>query len=278
MSARAPDAPLLPQGLCRDERRQLVELARIASEQAGIELPPHKAPMIAARLLPRLRELGLRGFDQYLERLDEQERQVVVDRLTTHETAFFRDPEQLRHVAGLLRARAERDHGRALRAWSAACSSGEEAWTLGMILAALPGGDAATVLGTDVAVAPLSVAQRATYSLARATEIPLPYLKRHVLRGTGEELGWLRMARPLRERTRFRQHNLLHDATELGEHDVIVLRNVLMYFAAERRREVVERVARRLSGRGLLVVGRVDQIAQPGLHPLGHGVFAKGPG
>lgn len=256
------------------EARQLARLGQLARERTGVEFPGHKLPMIAARLLPRLRELGLGSFAEYLDRLDDAEAEVLVDRLTTHETSFFRDPEQLRSLAALLRERfatAPR-----VRAWSAACSTGEEAWTVGMLLSTCCQDSPRTqlsVVGTDISLGSLKTAARADYELARAREIPLPYLKRFMLRGTGDNRERMRVAAELRSRTEFYRESLLADSLGLGPFELVLLRNVLMYFARETRRTALTTVLKRVAPRGLLVVGRVDSLAVPGLIALGNGIF-----
>ncbi len=254
----------------------LLRLGKIASDRSGVELPESKAAMIAARLLPRLRQLQLTSFDDYLASIDEAEAEVLVDRLTTHETSFFRDREQFDMLVQLIR---ERFGGSSrIAALSAACSTGEEAWTVGMLLLNCLNGAASkslSVLGTDISTRALGVARGATYPIERSTELPPSYLKQFMLRGTGEHAGTMRVVAPLRQITTFVQENILSPRLGTRSFEVILLRNVLMYFCPERRRAAITTMRERLAPNGLLVVSRVDWVDGLGLNSLGHGIFEK---
>lgn len=238
-------------------------------EAAGISLSGAKKALVAGRLSSRLRTLGIDSYSDYLDLLSglegAEERQRVVDLLTTNETYFFREEA---HFARLRQVVADRTPGAVFRVWSAASSTGEEAYSVAMVLAETIGGYGWEILGTDVSTRVLATARRGQYPESRTTHLPEELRRRYCLRGTGPAEGTLLVDRVLRERVTFRQLNLNAELPELGAFDVIFLRNVLIYFALETKRQVVRRVARRLKPGGLLLIGHAETLGDVphGLH------------
>lgn len=238
------------------------KIRELLLRQAGISLGPSKKPLVSSRLTRRLAPCGCQGFAEYLQLLGApqgaQELQLALDLLTTNETHFFREPRHFDFLRAELPAMAR--PGRALRVWSAACSSGEEAFTLAMVLdEALPG-QAWEVHATDISSRMLERARSGLYPISRMHEIPQPYLRRHCLRGTGEQADRLLIERRLRERVRFSRHNLLDSAPAGGEYDVILLRNVMIYFDAPTKRDVVARLLPQLRGGGYFLVSHSETL------------------
>lgn len=230
-------------------------------DAAGINLSGAKKALVAGRLSSRLRTLGIDSYSDYLDLLGgldgAEERQRVVDLLTTNETYFFREEA---HFARLRQAVSARTLGATFRVWSAASSTGEEAYSVAMILAETIGGYGWEILGTDVSTRVVATARRGQYPESRATHLPDELRRRYCLRGTGAAEGTLLVDRTLRERVTFRQLNLNAELPELGAFDVIFLRNVLIYFALETKRQVVRRVTSRLKPGGLLLIGHAETL------------------
>jgi chemotaxis protein methyltransferase CheR len=227
---------------------------------AGISMSSAKKALVAGRLTKRLKHYELRSFSEYyrLISIRQDELQVVVDLLTTNETHFFREP---RHF-DLLRERilAEHPNGRPFRAWSAASSSGEEAYTLAMVLAEVLGDAPWEVMGSDLSTRVLDQARSGLYRMECASEIPKPYLKAWCLKGVGSQEGHLLIDSALRRRVTFRQINLVEPLPNVGEFDVIFLRNVMIYFQPETKRQVVARLLSRLRGGGWFFVGHSESL------------------
>lgn len=241
------------------------EFARIRElllRQAGISLGPSKKPLVSSRLTRRLAPTGCSSFTEYLRLLAApqgvQELHLAVDLLTTNETHFFREPRHFDFLRAQLPAMAR--PGRPLRIWSAACSSGEEAFSLAMVLDETLPGQAWEVHGSDISSRMLERARSGLYPISRMHEIPQPYLRRHCLRGTGEHADRLLIERRLRERVRFSRHNLLDAAPASGEYDAILLRNVMIYFDADTKREVVARLLPQLRGGGYFLVSHSETL------------------
>ena len=227
---------------------------------AGIHLSPAKKSMVVGRLGKRLKFHGLSSFGEYhrllFSRKDEQ--QIAVDLLTTNETHFFREP---RHF-DLLRKRLLPDHprGQTFRAWSAACSSGEEVYTLTMVLAETLGESPWEVLGSDISSRVLAQAESGLYPMSRAEELSADYLKRYCLKGVGSMEGRFVVSSRLRARAHFAQINLTEPLPSTGVFDAIFLRNVMIYFQPETKRQVVERLLTRLRPGGWLFVGHSESL------------------
>lgn len=241
--------------------------------EAGINLGPSKKPLLASRLAGRLRELGLDSFGAYYRRVvegaDGDELTEMLDRLTTNETHFFREPhhfEELhRRVLPVWQAEASRGRrARHVRAWSAGCSTGEEPYSLAMLLLShFPPerGFSVEVLATDLSTRVLRRAREAVWPIAKAGEIPRHHLRRFMLRGIGERAGTLRAGPELRAVVGFSRVNL-HDPDYAvrGSFDLIFCRNVLIYFEPAERQRVVERLAARLSPDGRLYLGHAESV------------------
>jgi chemotaxis protein methyltransferase CheR len=221
------------------------------------------------------------GFEDYVALIssdhDEGEFQVAVDLLTTNETYFFREPE---HFAWLEKE-IEAQHLKAPAIWSAASSFGDEAFSIAMLLADLQqkGRISPTwsILGTDISDRVLRSASQAIYPQERLRHVAPRHLKQYCLRGDGDAEGLVQIQPKLREHVRFGQLNLCRPIEDLGPFDIIFLRNVLIYFDAPTKREVVDRVLTQLKPGGLFFIGSAEgRVAcDTPLKPIATGVFRK---
>jgi chemotaxis protein methyltransferase CheR len=232
--------------------------------RTGITLADSKQSLVAGRLEKRLRELSLRSFSEYLRRILDPahvgEAQMAIDLLTTNETYFFREPKHFDRLRA--RARDAAGQTREFRVWSAACSTGEEAYSAAMVLAdsLATSNTPWSIFGTDISTRVLERARRGHYSVARTEHVPPDYLKRYCLRGVGKQAGTLLIEKELRARTQFQHMNLNHRIPQMAKFDVIFLRNVMIYFSNETKREVVERLLPLLREDGLLFVGHSESL------------------
>lgn len=228
---------------------------------AGINLSPAKKVLLVGRLSKRVRHFGFANFSQYHRHVtgsgQQAELQTMVDLLTTNETYFFREPK---HFDFLSELAAGHRGNVPFRVWSAASSSGEEAYTMAMVLAETLGTAPWEVLGTDISIRVLERARSGHYPLERADGIPLPLLRRYCLKGVGEHAGSLLVVGELRERVRFQQSNLLDPSKGLGQFDAIFLRNVMIYFDNDTKRQVVAKLLPYLKSDGHFVVGHSESL------------------
>jgi len=241
---------------------EFAKLQRLIFDIAGIHLAPSKKVMVAGRLAKRLKSRGLSSYGEYCRLLlsgeDRAELQLAVDLLTTNETYFFREPKHFEFLRDQILVR--RKPGQPFRVWSAACSSGEEPYSVAMLLADQLGEADWRVVASDLSTQVLAKARNGVYPVAAAEKIPPAYLKRYCLKGVGEQEGRLLVDRPLRERIEFRQINLNEPLPRLDSFDVIFLRNVMIYFQAATKAQVVARVAERLKPGGHLFIGHSESL------------------
>lgn len=242
-------------------------------KEAGIFLSEVKKALLVGRLSRRIRELGLDSFEAYYRHVVEgpnpTERVELINNICTHETQFFREPRQFEFLEQTLapRWRAEAEAGtrpKQIRAWSAACSSGEEPVSMAMsLLHHFPAsaGWSVEVLATDISTRVLDKARAATWAIERAGQIPPAYLKRFMLRGTGEHHNRMKAGPEIRSVVRFQQVNLQADSYAVGDgFDLIFCRNVLIYFNAASKEHVVTRLLGRLGEDGLLFLGHAESL------------------
>lgn len=234
---------------------------KLIYDTAGIHMTIAKKPLVSGRLAKRLRHHGLVSYSDYFQLLtaaNSPELQMAVDLLTTNETFFFREPKHF----DFLRERILPGWrgGGARRVWSAASSSGEEAYTLAMLLAEHAPGQDWEIVGTDISTRVLEKARTGHYPIERAKNIPQQYLSAYCLKGTGSQDGTFLIGKSLRERVKFVHGNLKTDMASLGSFDLIMLRNVLIYFDLATKQQVVSRLVRQLKPGGHLMVGHSESL------------------
>lgn len=245
----------------------------------GLHLTEQKKQLLTGRLSKRLVALGLPTFKAYFDLITspqgETERQYAVDLITTHETYFFREPQHFE----ILREHVIPEHQgpHPLRIWSAACSSGEEPYSLAMLLHDVWGNNGWEIQASDISRQVITTAQQALYLLEQARLMPQQYLKRYCLRGTGQYEGYLLVERCLRERVRFQQINLMQVPADMAGQDVIFLRNVAIYFDSLTRQRVLDTMARSLKPNGWLFLGHSESLlgGEYGLVQVAPSVYRK---
>ena len=228
----------------------------------GIHLSEFKKTLLVARLGARLRIRKARSFTEYYKiirhPLETDELQLAINCLTTNETFFFREPEHFQILKDFIASL--RPIPMPFRVWSAASSSGEEAYSIAMLLADVLGGGRWEVVGSDISTRVLERAREGLYPLERNGGIPQDYLQRFCLKGQGSQEGMMMIGKKLRESVRFVQVNLNEHLPDLGRFDVIFLRNILIYFQNDQKRKVVEAVLPKLNPNGLLIVGHSENL------------------
>jgi chemotaxis protein methyltransferase CheR len=249
--------------------REFDAIRSLMYQRAGVSIAREKRALVSGRLEKRLRVLGMGGYADYLRLVGSpegaDELRITIDSLTTNETYFFREPA---HFDFLRDQVAARDRpGRRWRVWSAASSSGEEAYSIAMTLASTLGSDRWEVFGSDISTRVLETARRAVYPVARLEQFPRDLLKRYCLKGTGPESGKLLVDRAIRARVSFAQINLNEDLPDVGPFDFVFLRNALIYFDVDKKREIIARVGRALSPGGHFIVSHSES-----LHGLASGL------
>jgi len=242
--------------------QEFSQFQRFIYETAGITLSAAKKALVGGRLAKRLQQRQINSYGAYFRLLASGEApgevQAAVDLLTTNETYFFREMkhfELLRDVVSSPRPGTE-----PFRVWSAASSTGEEAYSIAMVLADRLSRSAWEVVGSDISARVLEKARLGHYPLDRATHIPPDYLKRYCLRGHGSQEGTLLVERNLRNRVQFLPVNLNQPLPALGSFDVVFLRNVMIYFNQETKQQVVARILSLVKPGGYFLIGHSETL------------------
>jgi chemotaxis protein methyltransferase CheR len=252
-------APARPGEMALTEQ-EFASFQQLIHEAAGISLAPSKKALVAGRLSKRLKHHGLDTFAQYHRLIGQSadERQMAVDLLTTNETYFFREPKHFEHLRDQVLPAQPRD--RALRIWSAACSTGEEPYSIAMLLAERVPDRPWEILASDISTRVLDKARSGLYALDNVRGMTPQLLKAHCLKGTGAHEGKFLVDPALQRRVSFSQVNLNTTLPEIGQFDVIFLRNVLIYFDAPTKRAVVARLQQKLRHDGVLYIGHSESL------------------
>jgi chemotaxis protein methyltransferase CheR len=236
---------------------------RLVYRESAIVLMPGKEYLVEARLTPLARDAGIPGVSPFIAKLmkapDRAAEARVVDALTTNETSWFRDsaPFEVFRTTVLPDLLTDRPVGQPIRIWSAACSTGQEPYTLSMILGETLAGTGrnADILATDLSDEALNRARAGRYNQLEINRgLPAPMLVKHFRR---EGTEWV-IGDPVRSRVRFQKYNLTSPMPPSTGFDVVFLRNVLIYFDAETRRGVLRRVRAAMRPDGWLFLGAAE--------------------
>jgi len=239
-------------------------LRQFLYERSGLSLEGDKLYLVESRLLPIARQVGLADLAGLVNQMkaDRDLAQSVVDAMTTNETFFFRDRvpfEKFRNVM-LPQLLATRAADRRLRIWCAACSTGQEPYSLAMLLdeeARRLTGWNIEILATDLSHRAIESARQGLYSQFEVQRgLPITMLLRYFQRA-GER--W-QINEFLRSRVNFREFNLLSDFRALGTFDAIFCRNVLLYFDVPTKRDILARLSRALAADGFLLMGSAESV------------------
>jgi len=242
--------------------------AELVYAEAGIHLAPVKQALVVSRCSRRVRALGFTSWRDYLDLVqrDPRERVHFLESITTHETHFFREPnhfELLRTmvIPALIEAAAAGRRPRQLRVWSAGCSSGEEPYSLAMLLLDLLPDWHLDILATDLSARVIESARAGLWPIRKSQEIPDAYLRRFMLKGKGAQAGVMAAGEEIRAVVRFDTLNLNDARYAAGTNlDLILCRNVLIYFDQVSKRRVIERLIQHLAPAGLLFVGHSESL------------------
>lgn len=239
------------------------EICAIMYEAVGLHYNDSKKSLIHSRISPRIMRLGVESFENYIEILrdgpDTDEFQMAVDLLTTNETYFFREPK---HFEVLSKEIAELKNKSSFSVWSAACSYGDEPYSTAMLLTDMQTsgriGSKWSILATDISHRVLMSAKEAIFTTDRLRGVSDEHLRKYCLTGEGNLQGHIQLQERIRDSVQFGQLNLCKDFDGIGPFDVIFLRNVLLYFDAKTKTEVVDRVLEKLKPGGLFFLGTAE--------------------
>jgi chemotaxis protein methyltransferase CheR len=240
--------------------------ATLLKQRSGLVLSKDKAYLLESRLMPVARKWNMKGLDELAgtirTRRDEALLRDITEAMTTNESSFFRDTkpfDQFRQIVlpRFLEARASK---RQIRIWSAACSSGQEAYSLSILLsdeAAKVNGWKIEIVGTDLSAEMVERCKAGVYTQFEVQRgLPIQLLVKH-FKQNGDK--W-QISPQLRQMATFREWNLLTDLSALGQFDVVFCRNVLIYFDQPTKGKVLEAIARQMPPDGVLYLGGAETV------------------
>ena len=233
-----------------------------------------KEILVTSRISKAMRDLGVTSFEQYYARLrldpSGQAMTTMVDALVTNHTSFFRENQHFDYLKRVILP--ELGSRTAIRIWSAACSSGEEPYSIAITLIdALRPPEIAKVqiLATDISLRVLNTARRGLYPVSRLGSLPSERLRPYMLKGFGVSEGEYMMKKEVRALIEFQQINLMEDFSRLGTFSVIFCRNVMIYFDQATQQRLVNCLAARLEPGGYLLIGHSESLNGIN-HPLSY--------
>ncbi len=251
---------------------QFARLSRFIESELGIRMPPAKKIMLESRLQKRIRALRLASFEDYLDFVfseDQKEAELIhmIDAVTTNKTDFFRESD---HFEVLLQQLLPKHHMEGwgkrspLKAWSAACSTGEEPYTLAMVLSEFGRENpdfSYHVLATDISTNVLDRGRRAVYPEERISPVPQEYRKRYLLRSKDRSSNLVRVKPELRKNVSFHRLNLMHDEYGIRDRfELIFCRNVIIYFERPTQYRLLRHLYDYLVPGGYLFLGHSETL------------------
>lgn len=250
-----------------------VRLSEFIRSTCGIKLPPAKKTMLEGRLRKRLRALSIQSFERYCEFLfspegSESEYIHMIDVVTTNKTDFFREPDHFDYLFERVLPEMARPYGvgvrKKLNVWSAACSTGEEPYTLAMVLSEFAQGCPGfsfSILATDISTAVLDKARAGIYDHERVIPVPMELRKKYLLKSREKGKGLVRIAPELRKSVQFGRLNFLEEEYGINEPMAVVFcRNALIYFDRPTQEKLVNRLSQHLISGGYLFVGHSESL------------------
>jgi chemotaxis protein methyltransferase CheR len=252
--------------------KEFNSFSRFIYDEVGIKMPAAKKTMLEARLQKRLKALGLKTFEEYADYVfsetgKKNERVHLIDVVTTNKTDFFREPAHFDYLVKSALPSLIENHEAGYRSpckiWSAGCSTGEEPYTLTMVMSefmeANPG-FRTSILATDISTVVLQKACSAIYGEDRVDTIPLQMKKKYLLRSKDRKSGLVRVVPRLRSLVQFRRLNFMEDFG-LQEHmDIIFCRNVIIYFDKSTQEKLLNKFTRQLVRGGYLFLGHSETL------------------
>lgn len=271
--------------LARMDDRIFDRFSEFIKAELGIKMPASKKTLLEARLQKRLRELCMTSHEEYCDYLFspqgmEEELVNLVDVVTTNTTDFFREPKHFELLMNVVLPKLAARNHRKVNVWSAGCSSGEEPYTLSMVLsefARQAGGFTFNILATDISTQVLRMAIRAVYPETKIGPIPTEYRKRYLLRSKDRTRRLVRIGPEARGHVRFRRLNFMEEFSFDDQLDIIFCRNVVIYFDRQTQEKLFSRFCGKLVSGGYLFIGHSESLAGMNLplEPVAPTVYRK---
>jgi chemotaxis protein methyltransferase CheR len=244
------------------------KLRELVYKISGISLANTKKELVISRFSKRLKELKLNSFGEYYDLIVSpsgfSEVQNFINSITTNKTDFFREAHHFDFIVSTFIPQVVASSRPVVRIWSAACSTGEEPYTIAMVMAKYlvePYGIPVKILGTDIDTNVLKTAARGVYDSHAIGQVPEKYLKKYFLRGKGDSFGLYKIKDEIRSMVTFKQLNFIASEYPItSTFDIIFCRNVIIYFSSETKKTVVSKLFRYLNEGGYIMMGHSETL------------------
>ncbi|SME95792.1 CheR family methyltransferase [Desulfovibrio gilichinskyi] len=245
------------------------KFSNLIKSEFGIKMPITKKTMLEARLQKRLRALGMKSHSEYCDFIFspgglEKELTQLIDVVTTNTTDFFREPKHFEILLSTVLPEFTRRSSSTLKVWSAGCSSGEEPYTLAIVLSEFAANNPDfnfSILATDISNEILNKAINAVYPLSKVDVIPMAMKKKYLLKSRNKDKQLIRIAPEIRRKVEFRRLNFMEKFPFKDEKDIIFCRNVVIYFDRPTQYTLFSKFCARLSKGGFLFIGHSESIS-----------------
>ena len=248
-----------------------IRLSLFVEKSCGIKMPPSKRELLEGRVSKRVRTLGMRSFKDYCDYLfseDGQEREAenFINAISTNKTEFFREDSHFSQMREKIIPEILSSGQRMINIWSAACSSGEEVYSIAMTMEEIISSQRYSfdyrILGTDISTAVLEKAFRAVYSAEQVESVPKAYRIKYFMKGKGEKSNLVRVIPQIREKVGFKRLNFLEANYGVKKiYDIIFLRNALIYFERDVQNAIINNVVRAgLNDGGYFIIGHSETL------------------
>ncbi|WP_415717411.1 CheR family methyltransferase [Maridesulfovibrio sp.] len=245
------------------------KFSKLIKEEFGIKMPPSKKTMLEARLQKRLRALGFSYYSQYCDFLFspggfEKELTQLIDVVTTNTTDFFREPKHFELMLSTVLPDLCQRNSRPVKVWSAGCSSGEEPYTLCMVLNEFSERNnnfKYSLMASDISTDILRKAMNAVYPLSKVDVVPMALKKKYLLKSKDKTKPLVRVKPELRSKVDFRRINFMEPFPFKDQKDIIFCRNVVIYFDRVTQYTLFKKFCATLSSGGYLFIGHSESIS-----------------
>ncbi|MBU0990936.1 MAG: protein-glutamate O-methyltransferase CheR [Proteobacteria bacterium] len=251
--------------------KQFKKLASLVYNESGINLSENKVSLLQARIAKRLRATRINSITEYIEYIarDQAEYTNFIDGVTTNHTFFFRENKHCEFILKTI------DRTKHLKIWSAASSSGEEAYSIAVQL--LSASYSFEIMGTDISATMLSIARKGVYPIERAQAIPADMLYRYFKKGMNDYQNYIKVKDEVKKHVTFTRYNLITDIAA-DTYDIIFCRNVMIYFDQQTKMKVVANLIKALKPSGYFIIGQSENLLgiNPGLSSVTPSIYRKG--
>lgn len=240
--------------------KQFTDISKLIYHESGINIHHGKMELLKSKIAKRMRMTGIRDSNAYISRLksDRVEVSEFIDTVTTNHSFFFRENKSIEYVVDQLHTTAAQKPHKTFSIWCAASSTGDEPYSVAMQL--LDRGIPFAMRATDISHSVLAQAVKGVYPMKRLQGVPEKFLRRYCQKGTGKNSGYVRMKPEVKQHISFQKFNLITDTPPSQKFDVILCRNVMIYFDPATTEKVVNRLYQSLEKGGFFTIGQSESL------------------